>query len=411
MLKSNRSEQSRYYGDFRGVDFSTDHTLVSERRFPYLVNMYKDYAAGAGQGIETIPGFRRRFVAPNGGKVHGIHSYKDKSGKRHVLVHAGKSLYRWDAYPSDAGVTGDVSATVTEYDEYSASADESVRIDTDYIKVEVASGSASEFIDVRAIRKVGTQKWISIYTEAVYYGEATDALRIPGAYTFSQITDDEGNATGAVLKIAKVIRDGAGTVVASFAAGDAIEVQITPITRYPDNLYYNSDYSGGPSDTGKVTADGSQIVYFKYGSNETPIVQTPVEYGVNGDESCTSVTPSAIPLTVYENCGLSDVTLIDYITASDGSRFAPIAPSRGLNAAWQVYFIRDATQGYYYQPKSNGGRVVKSQASNESLKLSYVTHGYVTVSLSPRATARDNISALAVLSCLRRAETLLSERR
>ena len=135
MLKG-KSEYSRYYGDFRGVDFSSDHTLVNDSRFPYLVNMYKDYAAGGGQSIETIPGFRRRFVAPTGAKINGIHSYKDKSGKRHVLVHAGKSLYRWDAYPNDAGVAGNVSATVSEYDEYSASADESVHIDTDYITVE-----------------------------------------------------------------------------------------------------------------------------------------------------------------------------------------------------------------------------------------------------------------------------------
>ena len=241
--------------------------------------MYKDYAAGAGQGIETIPGFRRRFVAPNGGKVHGIHSYKDKSGKRHVLVHAGKSLYEWRAYPSDAGVSGTVSATVTEYDEYSASADESVRIDVDYIKVEVSS-AADKFIDVRAIRKVGTQKWISIYTEAVYYGETTDALRIPGAYTFAQMTGDDGKVTGAVLKIAKVIRDGSGTVVASFAAGDSIEVQAAPINQYPSG-YFSHPLKHWVMDTGKVTADGSPILYDEYDANEIIYSETLARYTFN----------------------------------------------------------------------------------------------------------------------------------
>ena len=375
MLKS-KSEYSRYYGDFRGVDFSSDHTLVADSRFPYLVNMYKDYAAGGGQGIETIPGFRRRFIAPTGAKINGIHSYKDKSGKRHVLVHAGKSLYKWDAYPNDAGVTGDVSATVTEYDEYSASADESVRIDTDYIKVEVASTTSAKFIDVRAIRKVGTQKWISIYTEAIYYGEATDALRIPGAYTLTQRTDGDGNVTGVLLKVAKVIKDASGTVVASFEAGDTVEVQIVDISSYPsgnDSLNLN----GGYKDTNKTTVDGSPIVYFEYGSTETPVIQTPARYSVNGDEDCTYIAPSDIPQTIYESSNIGGATLIDYIVASDGSRFAPIEPSRGLNAAWRVYFIRDKAQGYFYQPAADGTKVVKSQSSSEFLRVSYITHGYL----------------------------------
>ena len=376
MLKS-KSEYSRYYGDFRGVDFSSDHTLVADSRFPYLVNMYKDYAAGGGQGIETIPGFRRRFVAPNGGAVHGIHSYKDKGGKRHVLVHAGKSLYRWDAYPNDAGVTGNVTATVTEYDEYSASADESVRIDTDYIKIEVAASSAAaKFIDVRAIRKVGTQKWISIYTEAVYYGEATDAVRIPGAYTFAQRTDDDGNVTGAVLKIAKVIKDASGTVVASFAAGDAVEVQSASITHYP-NGYYSCSLSGAHNDTGKVTADGSRIVYFEYDHNAIIYAQTLAIYKVNGGKECTFITPSAVPQTVYNSCSLGDATLVDYIVASDGSRFAPVTHNRVVNADLRVYFIYDSAQGYYYQPAADGSRIVKSQASSEFLNVSYIYHGQV----------------------------------
>ena len=375
MLKG-KSEYSRYYGDFRGVDFSSDHTLVNDSRFPYLVNMYKDYAAGGGQGIETIPGFRRRFVAPTGAKINGIHSYKDKSGKRHVLVHAGKSLYRWDAYPNDAGVTGDVSATVTEYDEYSASADESVRIDIDYIKVEVASTTSAKFIDVRAIRKVGTQKWISIYTEAVYYGEATSALRIPGAYTFTQRTDGDGNVTGVLLKVSKVIKDASGTVVASFEAGDTVEVQTALIDAYPVGAY-SLNQNGEYKDTYKTTADGSPICYYEYGSTETPVIQTPARYSVNGDENCTFIAPSDIPQTVYESCDLGYAKLINYIVSSDGRRFAPIEPSRGLNAAWRVYFIRDKAQGYFYQPAADGTKVIKSQSSSERLNVSYITHGYL----------------------------------
>ena len=228
-----KNEQSRYYGDFRGVDFSTDHTLVSERRFPYLVNMYKDYAAGAGQGIETIPGFRRRFVAPNGGKVHGIHSYKDKSGKRRVYVHAGNSLYEWKGFPANTGFTKEVRAVVREYDEYSSSI-EGVGIATDYVGIKITTllgnPTYSEFCDVRAIRKVGTSQWISVYSEHSFRGETREALHISDAYSFHQSYDADKEAqlvTLGELKIKKKIRDNTGEVVAEFFAGDSVEVQLT----------------------------------------------------------------------------------------------------------------------------------------------------------------------------------------
>ena len=35
----NEKEYGRYYGSFRGVDFSSDHTQVDEHRFAYLENM------------------------------------------------------------------------------------------------------------------------------------------------------------------------------------------------------------------------------------------------------------------------------------------------------------------------------------------------------------------------------------
>lgn len=110
-------EYTRYYGDFRGVDFSSDHTEVHEQRLAYAINMYKDYRTGEGNAIETVPGFRRRFQAPRTphsdstvtfDKINGIHefSYVKENGKRDkdVLVHAGKYLYLWDNYPASVNV-------------------------------------------------------------------------------------------------------------------------------------------------------------------------------------------------------------------------------------------------------------------------------------------------------------------
>lgn len=390
MLKQ-KTEYSRYYGDFRGVDFSSDHTLVSERRFPYLVNMYKDYAAGAGQGIETIPGFRRRFVAPTvtgedgkpkSNKIHGIHSFKDKSGKRRVYVHAGDRLYDWASFPLETGFSKEVKAVAKDYDEYSSSI-EGVGIETDYIKIEVAAttnmaASGGEvFIDIRAIRAVGSEKWISIYTEAVYYGENIDAIRLPKAYTFSQKKDDAGKLVSAIIKMPKVVKDASGAVVATFAAGDSIEIQKTELDlRYPGS-YRTRNNLWQSLDTSKKTPDGKRIVYYEWGDGrETPALATPVEYKINGndDYSLTFISEGAL-LGVVE---LDDAIRIADIVASDGTVYKPMEPQRGLNAVWYVYFIVD-DNGKAYQLTEDGEKISisRDEFGNTDFRVRFLDHDWV----------------------------------
>ena len=110
-------EFTKYYGNFRGVDFSSDHTEVHDQRLAYCINMYKDYRTGEGNAIETIPGYRRRFEAPrdlaDDGKVtyypiNGIHEYTyvkaDGTRDKDIIVHAGNYLYLWDNYPYTVNV-------------------------------------------------------------------------------------------------------------------------------------------------------------------------------------------------------------------------------------------------------------------------------------------------------------------
>ncbi len=108
-LLQSKTEYSRYYGGFRGVDFSSDHTQVHEQRFAYSVNMFKDYGTGQGQAIETIPGFRRRVALPGSPKIFGIHSFEQKAPDSmtavKVLIHAGEHLYLWHNYPRSIGVS------------------------------------------------------------------------------------------------------------------------------------------------------------------------------------------------------------------------------------------------------------------------------------------------------------------
>ncbi len=101
-----KSSYNRYYGDFKGVDFSSDHSQVHEQRLAYSVNMFRDYQSGQGQALETICGFRQRAFFPDeNGKenaIYGIYSYKFTDGteqKTRIVVHAGTSLYLWHNYP------------------------------------------------------------------------------------------------------------------------------------------------------------------------------------------------------------------------------------------------------------------------------------------------------------------------
>lgn len=112
-LLKTRDEYSAYYGDFRGVDFSSDHTQVHNTRFAYAVNMYKDYQSSQGHAIETVPGFRRRVETPNGAEIYGIHSML-YNGTMRVLIHAGNNLYHWHNYPDNLGVRTTEMITIPE---------------------------------------------------------------------------------------------------------------------------------------------------------------------------------------------------------------------------------------------------------------------------------------------------------
>ena len=120
LLKS-RDVYNRYYGDFKGVDFSSDHTQVIEQRLAYAVNMYKDYQSGQGKALETIAGFRRRIVLPEEAEIYGIHHFRHKAEggaiQTKILIHAGNKLYLWHNYPDTIGVVMKETVTLPEASE------------------------------------------------------------------------------------------------------------------------------------------------------------------------------------------------------------------------------------------------------------------------------------------------------
>lgn len=76
------------YGDFKGVDFSTDAALVDTYRSPYSINMMAD----AGGMPEKRPGWRvvQNLDAP----IHGIW-FLQKDGLTWFVAHGGDKLYTW----------------------------------------------------------------------------------------------------------------------------------------------------------------------------------------------------------------------------------------------------------------------------------------------------------------------------
>lgn len=128
------TEYSRHYGNFKGVDFSNDHTQVHASRLAYLVNMYKDYKSGQGEALETMAGYRRRadfsqaitvnssgiatateVTEPNR-EIYGIFYFKSKlaNGAERVVVHSGKKLYLWHDYPYSINIPTTKAVSVPE---------------------------------------------------------------------------------------------------------------------------------------------------------------------------------------------------------------------------------------------------------------------------------------------------------
>lgn len=114
-LLENRDVYNRYYGNFRGVDFSSDHTQVNEQRLAYAVNMYRDYQSGQGQALETVAGFRKRVALPEEDNVYGIFNISIRDEENNVvtkvLIHSGNKLYLWYNYPNTINVV--LSTTIT----------------------------------------------------------------------------------------------------------------------------------------------------------------------------------------------------------------------------------------------------------------------------------------------------------
>lgn len=83
------------YSKFKGVDFSTDASLVEKYRSPWAVNMIAD----TGGMPEKRMGWRtlHRLEAPINGLFYGV-----IGGEVHYLAHGGTKIYAWKEYGAPA---------------------------------------------------------------------------------------------------------------------------------------------------------------------------------------------------------------------------------------------------------------------------------------------------------------------
>lgn len=81
---------TKTYSAFRGVDFSTDPTQVSDARSPYAVNLVSDLAGFPEKRLGW-----RTLIELAGMRINGIYYAVLKSGVGRFFVHAGTNLYWW----------------------------------------------------------------------------------------------------------------------------------------------------------------------------------------------------------------------------------------------------------------------------------------------------------------------------
>lgn len=84
----------RVYGDFTGVDFLNEETLVAITRSPDALNVWKDYQSLDSVCIKTRPGYRK--ICEIGNKINGMYVYSSSK----AIIHSGTKLYEWSNFPS-----------------------------------------------------------------------------------------------------------------------------------------------------------------------------------------------------------------------------------------------------------------------------------------------------------------------
>ncbi len=91
-LIRSRSEYTRIYSNFRGVEESASESTGKQYRLAYSKNLYRSYMSDIDASLESIPGYRK--LAMVSAKINGLHHQKGIDCD-YCLIHAGSALYRF----------------------------------------------------------------------------------------------------------------------------------------------------------------------------------------------------------------------------------------------------------------------------------------------------------------------------
>ncbi len=95
----------RVYAEFRGVDFSSDPSIVNLSRSPDALNVWKNYSDTQGTCIETRPGISQLGNFNN--KINGMFIYKGDA-----LIHSKNNLYLWSNFPDSPAVSSTLKSNM-----------------------------------------------------------------------------------------------------------------------------------------------------------------------------------------------------------------------------------------------------------------------------------------------------------
>lgn len=289
------------YSDFKGVDFTTDASLVSKSRSPWATNMIAD----VGGRPEKRPGWRTLHTLT--GKVNGLFEGSFGGAKKR-LAHVGTKLYEWSGEPAlvmenitDADSTGIFFGgkiwilTGREYIVYDGTAakkvSENAYVPTTIITREPTGGGTSfESLNLAGrfrkndFQTNGTAKTfqldaanldadtIKAWVWGVEKTEGTDftADRAAGTVTFSTAPSApaSGKADGLTIQFAKTVegyldRIGKCRIMTSYGVGTSDRLVFSGNPDFP-----NLDWTSGLNDPTYIP----DLSYSNVGTEGVPIM-------------------------------------------------------------------------------------------------------------------------------------------
>lgn len=402
-LLTSRKTYSKYYGNFRGVDFSSDHTNVADSRFAYAVNMYRDYQSGQGVAIETIPGYRKlkfdnyfddslllpdEFDGDLGlfdeTKICGLHKFRYSENESVLFIHKGTRLYIFDFEGSGGKDDDDITQYITAGDlkfSNGKSYSEAILSDTPSTsftannKLYIINGH--EFVCVEydteseafILTNVADNAFVPTIYEGLKPGMSVEEIKkrevnqinlLTPYVKFTFVADGETKRFDFPIKSSDINQTTVkvyGELIDSFAAADVDYIEFKTAPSKPEDVEAGNFEMGYAGIEVTVTVDtGITINGTKYSSELITGCTLFAEYDGRIFLSGNPICPNHLFWCGYSN-GYADPTywgILNYTV--DGVGYSPITGLLTVAEALMVLKADTEQDGaiYYHKPEDSG---------------------------------------------------------